>query len=128
VSWRIEQADEFREEVERYTDAERVILADAYQALLRYGPLPHPSSPLTIHGSGTRAPETPTFWCCPRWWSASNCSGMSSWFKQPTSSSALNSLFCQLGVGAAIARAQPPHGAYWSSSVFSCRGGVPVPV
>jgi hypothetical protein len=30
VRWRIEQADEFREEVERYTDAERVILADAY--------------------------------------------------------------------------------------------------
>jgi hypothetical protein len=26
-----------------------VILADAYQALLRYGPLPHPSSPLVIH-------------------------------------------------------------------------------
>jgi hypothetical protein len=26
-----------------------VILADAYQALLRYGPLPHPSSPLEIH-------------------------------------------------------------------------------
>jgi hypothetical protein len=49
VGWRIEQADEFREEVERYTDAERVILADAYQALLRYGPLPHPSSPLVIH-------------------------------------------------------------------------------
>jgi hypothetical protein len=49
VSWRIEQADEFREEVERYTDAERVILADAYQALVRYGPLPHPSSPLVIH-------------------------------------------------------------------------------
>jgi len=33
VSWQIEQADEFREEVERYSDAERVILADAYQAL-----------------------------------------------------------------------------------------------
>jgi hypothetical protein len=49
VSWRIEQADEFREEVEGYTDAERVILADAYQALVRYGPLPHPSSPLVIH-------------------------------------------------------------------------------
>jgi len=40
VSWQIEQADEFREEVERYSDAERVILADAYQALVRYGPLP----------------------------------------------------------------------------------------
>jgi hypothetical protein len=50
VPWRIEQAEEFRQEVERYTDAERVILADAYQALLRYGPLPHhPSSPLVIH-------------------------------------------------------------------------------
>jgi hypothetical protein len=49
VRWRIEQADEFRVEVERYTDAERVILADAYQALLRYGPLPYPSSPLAIH-------------------------------------------------------------------------------
>jgi hypothetical protein len=32
LSWRIEQADEFREEVEHYTDAERVILADAYLA------------------------------------------------------------------------------------------------
>jgi ketosteroid isomerase-like protein len=35
VRWRIEQAEEFREEVDRYTDAERVILADAYQALGR---------------------------------------------------------------------------------------------
>jgi hypothetical protein len=34
VRWRIEQAEEFREEVERYSDAERVILADAYQALV----------------------------------------------------------------------------------------------
>jgi len=34
-----------------YTDAERVILAGAYQALLRYGPLPHPSAPLVIHRS-----------------------------------------------------------------------------
>ena len=42
VRWRIEQAEEFRQEVERYTDAERVILADADQALLRYGPLPTP--------------------------------------------------------------------------------------
>jgi hypothetical protein len=49
VPWRIEQAEEFRAEVERYTDAERLILADAYQALLRNGPLPHPSSPLVIH-------------------------------------------------------------------------------
>jgi len=49
VRWRIEQAEAFREQVEHYTDAERVILADAYQALLRYGPLPYPSSPLVIH-------------------------------------------------------------------------------
>jgi hypothetical protein len=49
VRWRIEQAEEFRQEVERYSDAERVILADAYQALLRYGPLPHPTSSLVIH-------------------------------------------------------------------------------
>jgi hypothetical protein len=45
VSWQIEQAEEFRDEVERYTDAERVILADAYQALVRYGPLPTPRPP-----------------------------------------------------------------------------------
>jgi hypothetical protein len=49
VGWRIEQAEAFREQVEHYSDAERVILADAYQALLRHGPLPHPSSPLVIH-------------------------------------------------------------------------------
>jgi hypothetical protein len=49
VRWRIEQAQAFREQVEHYTDAERVILANAYQALLRYGPLPDPSSPLVIH-------------------------------------------------------------------------------
>ncbi len=49
MRWRIEQAEEFRQAVEHYTDAERVVLADAYQALLRYGPLPHPSSPLVIH-------------------------------------------------------------------------------
>ena len=49
VRWRIEQADAFRQQVEHYTDAERVILADAYQVLLRYGPLPYPSSPLVIH-------------------------------------------------------------------------------
>jgi hypothetical protein len=49
VHWRIEQAEEFRAEVEGYSEAERVTLADAYRALLRYGPLPHPSSPLEIH-------------------------------------------------------------------------------
>jgi hypothetical protein len=57
VRWRIEQADEFRVEVERYTDAERVILADAYQALLRYGPLPHPSW-LPCHVSLSRSPRS----------------------------------------------------------------------
>jgi hypothetical protein len=36
-------------QVEEYTDAERVILADAYQALLQHGPLPHPGSRLAIH-------------------------------------------------------------------------------
>jgi hypothetical protein len=49
VRWRIEQGQAFRDQVEHYTDDERVILADAYQALLRYGPLPQPSSPLVIH-------------------------------------------------------------------------------
>ena len=49
MRWQIEQAEAFRNQVELYTDAERVILADAYQALLRYGPLPYPSSPLVVH-------------------------------------------------------------------------------
>jgi hypothetical protein len=49
VHWQLEQAEEFRQEVEQYTDAERVVLADAYQALLRYGPLPRLGSPLEIH-------------------------------------------------------------------------------
>jgi hypothetical protein len=49
VPWQIEQADEFRREVEQYTDSERGVLADAYQALVRHGPLPHPGSPLEIH-------------------------------------------------------------------------------
>jgi hypothetical protein len=38
VHWRIEQAQVFREQVEHDNDAKLVILADAYQALLRYGP------------------------------------------------------------------------------------------
>jgi hypothetical protein len=49
VRWQLEQAEEFRQEVEQYTDAERMVLADACQALLGYGPLPHPGSPLEIH-------------------------------------------------------------------------------
>jgi hypothetical protein len=36
VGWQLEQAEEFRQEVEQYTDAERVVLADAYQDLLRF--------------------------------------------------------------------------------------------
>jgi hypothetical protein len=32
-------------------------------------------------GSVTRAPGRPTFWCCPRWWSATRGSVMSSWCK-----------------------------------------------
>jgi hypothetical protein len=31
VRWRIEQAEEFRQEVERYTDADWMLLTDAYQ-------------------------------------------------------------------------------------------------
>jgi hypothetical protein len=49
VGWQIEQAEQFRQQVEQYTDAERTILAEAYRALLRHGPLPHPGSPLAIH-------------------------------------------------------------------------------
>ena len=67
MGWQLEQAEEFRQEVKQYTDdrwlyvscfgtgelkqytdAERVVLADAYQALLRLGPLPRPGSPLEI--------------------------------------------------------------------------------
>ena len=49
MGWQIEQAEQFRQQVEQYTDAERTILAEAYRALLRHGPLPHPGSPLAIH-------------------------------------------------------------------------------
>jgi hypothetical protein len=57
----VTEVEEFRHEVERYTDPERVILADAYQALLCYGPLPHPSSPLVIHRLQDPRAGTPTF-------------------------------------------------------------------
>jgi hypothetical protein len=50
-------------------------------------------------------PHPPTSWCCPRSWLAIKCSAMSSWFKQPTSSGALEGWFCQLGVGTETARA-----------------------
>ena len=53
--WRIEQAEEFRQQVEQFTDAERAILAEVYRALLRHGPLPHPGSPLA----------DPAFWFRP---------------------------------------------------------------
>jgi hypothetical protein len=55
VRWQIEQAEEFRQEVEQYTDAERVVLADAYQTLLRYGPLPPPGFTLEIRLGDPRA-------------------------------------------------------------------------
>jgi hypothetical protein len=93
VRWRIEQADEFREEVERYTDDERVILADAYQALLRYGPLPHPSSPLVIHLFRDPRAADAYVLVLPTAVLATRCSAMSSWFKQPTSSGALEGFF-----------------------------------
>ena len=60
MRWRLEQAEEFRQEVEQYTDAERVVLADANQALLRYGPLPHRVHRLRSIGSANRAPATPS--------------------------------------------------------------------
>ena len=88
VRWRIEQAEEFREHVEHDTDDERVILADAYQALLRYGPLPIRPPRWGSTGSAIRAPETPTRWSCRRSWSAIRCSATPSWCKQPTSSAA----------------------------------------
>ena len=40
--WRIQQAQAFREQVEQFSDAERVILVDADQALLRDEPCPSP--------------------------------------------------------------------------------------
>jgi len=69
VGWRIEQAEEFRQKVERYTDTERAILAEAYRALLRHGPLPHPGSPLAIHKLRDPRAGTPTPWCYRgSWW------------------------------------------------------------
>ena len=65
MGWQIEQAEEFRQEVEQYTDAEWVVLADAYQALLRYGPLPHLGHHLRSIGSATRAGDA-YVWCCHR--------------------------------------------------------------
>jgi hypothetical protein len=44
VGWRVEQDETFRRQVEGWSDAERVILADGYQALLRGGPLPGSST------------------------------------------------------------------------------------
>jgi hypothetical protein len=76
VRWQLEQAEEFRQEVEQYTDAERVVLADAYQALLRYGPLPHPLHHSRFIGSATRAPATPMSWCSHRSWSDTRSSVM----------------------------------------------------
>jgi hypothetical protein len=63
VRWQLEQAEEFRQEVEQYTDAERMVLADAYQALLGYGPLPTRVHHLRFIGSATRVLATPMSWC-----------------------------------------------------------------
>jgi len=49
VRWRIEQAETFREQVEHYTDAERVILAGRLPGAAPLRALPHPSFPLVIH-------------------------------------------------------------------------------
>lgn len=76
MRWRLEQAEEFRQEVEQYTDAERVVLADAYQALLRYGPLPHPGSPLEIHRLRDPRAGDPMSWCSHRSWSDTRSSVM----------------------------------------------------
>jgi hypothetical protein len=95
VRWRIEQAEAFREQVELYTDAERVILADAYQALLRYGPLPYPSSPLVIHRFRDPRAGDAYALVLPTSWSAIRCSATPSWFKQPTSSAASSGLTAQ---------------------------------
>ena len=86
MRWQLEQAEEFRQEVEQYTDAERVVLADAYQALLGYGPLPTRLHHLRSIGSATRAPATPLSWCCHRSCSATRSSVTSSWSRRPTSS------------------------------------------
>jgi hypothetical protein len=96
VRWRIEQADEFRQEVEHYAEGERVILADAYQALLRHGPVPHPSSPLVIHR--LRDPRAGDAYALvlPMVVVGYQCLGMSLWFKQPTSSGTLEGVFHQL--------------------------------
>jgi hypothetical protein len=63
VGWRIEQAEEFRQEVEQYTDAERVVLADAYQALLAMGRCPTRVHHLRSIGSAILVLATPTSWC-----------------------------------------------------------------
>jgi hypothetical protein len=86
VRWRIEQAQAFREQVEHYTDAERVILADAYQALLRYWPLPDLSSPLVIHRFRDPRAGDAYALVLPWSWSAIRCSATPSWSRRPTSS------------------------------------------
>ena len=65
VGWQVEQAEEFGQEVEQYTDAERVVLA-GYQALLRYGRFPTRVHHLRSIGSATHALATPMSWCCHR--------------------------------------------------------------
>jgi hypothetical protein len=86
VPWRLEQAHEFRQEVEHYTDAERVVLADAYQAVLHYGPLPHPGSPLEIHRLRDPRAGDAYVLVLHRSWSDTRSSVMSSWCRRPMSS------------------------------------------
>ena len=64
MGWRIEQAEEFRQQVEQFTDAERAILAEVYRALLRHGHSPTQAHRLRSTGCATRAPATPTSWYC----------------------------------------------------------------
>jgi hypothetical protein len=69
VGWQLEQAEEFRQEVEQYTDAELVVLADAYQALLRKDHYPTRVHHLRFIGSATLALATPMSWRFHRSWS-----------------------------------------------------------
>jgi hypothetical protein len=59
VGWQIEQAEEFRQEVEQYTDAERVVLADAVRLCCALGRWPTRVHHLRSIGSATRALATP---------------------------------------------------------------------
>jgi hypothetical protein len=76
VPWRLEQANEFRQEVEQYTDAERVVLADAIRLCCAMARCPTRVHRLRSIGSATRAPATPMSWCSHRSWSDTRSSVM----------------------------------------------------